>query len=368
MDNPRLTRIITSMVAESFDYLILNPGATLTYLTGLQFHLMERPVLLMVGKNGETAMVLPELEVGKLSTALIQVTPFTYQDNPSTWLSAFKNASEFMDLNNKTVGIEPNHLRVLELRFLEQSTGGIKFVSAESMLSLIRMIKSETEISAMRSAVKIAQEALIATLPCIKTGLSERFIASELTIQLFRAGSDPELPFYPIVASGPNSANPHSVPTDRLIQPGDTLIIDWGASFNHYFSDLTRTFAIGDISPELVNIYETVRSANEAGKSTARFDTPAGAIDKAARKVIESAGYGKYFTHRTGHGLGMETHEEPYIYLENQTLLKPGMTFTVEPGIYLPGTGGVRIEDDILITDSGCDCLSDYPRHLQILG
>jgi Xaa-Pro dipeptidase len=146
------------------------------------------------------------------------------------------------------------------------------------------------------------------------------------------------------------------------------LVIDWGAAFEGYFSDLTRTFAIGEVSDEMQKIVAIVEAANAAGRKAARPGVPSGEVDRAARDVIEAAGYGQYFIHRTGHGLGLEAHEAPYIRLDNQQLLEPGMTFTVEPGIYLPGRNGTRIEDNLVITESGSESLSDMPRALRVLG
>jgi Xaa-Pro dipeptidase len=217
-------------------------------------------------------------------------------------------------------------------------------------------------------AVEIAQDALEATLPMIRSGVSEKQVAAEITIQLLRNGSSTELPFSPIVASGPNSANPHATPTNRTLMAGDLLIIDWGASYDGYVSDLTRTFAIGSKpDSELLQIASIVGKANQAALEKASPGIPAGEVDRAARDLIEETSYGQYFIHRTGHGLGMEGHEEPYIHAANDLLLAAGMVFTIEPGIYLPGRGGVRIEDDVVITTSGAKSMSDLPRHLIVL-
>ena len=153
----------------------------------------------------------------------------------------------------------------------------------------------------------------------------------------------------------------------RKLENGDLVVIDWGATYEDYCSDLTRTFAIGQLSDELRKIYETVKNANQAGRSAGQPEIEAGEVDRAARGVIESAGYGQFFTHRTGHGLGMEGHETPYMFGANKQILTTGMVYTVEPGIYLPGKGGVRIEDDVVVTANGSESLSDYPRELQIL-
>jgi Xaa-Pro dipeptidase len=176
------------------------------------------------------------------------------------------------------------------------------------------------------------------------------------------------MPFAPIVSGGPNSANPHATPSDRKIKVGDLLVVDWGAAVDGYISDLTRTFAVGEVDSEYRKIHQIVLEANAAGRAAGKPGTPCAAVDKAARDVIEKAGYGAYFTHRTGHGIGMEGHEEPYMRGDNMQLLEPGMAYTVEPGIYLPERNGVRIEDNIVITEDGMECLSDMRCELRMVG
>jgi Xaa-Pro dipeptidase len=176
------------------------------------------------------------------------------------------------------------------------------------------------------------------------------------------------MPFSPIVSGGPNSANPHASPTERKLQAGDLLVIDWGAAHDGYISDLTRTFAVGEVDDEYQKIHKIVQESNAAGRAAAKPGAHCAEVDIAARDVIEKSGYGKYFTHRTGHGIGMEGHEEPYMRGDNMQILEPGMAFTVEPGIYLPGRNGVRIEDNVVITESGADVLSDMPREIRVVG
>jgi Xaa-Pro dipeptidase len=220
----------------------------------------------------------------------------------------------------------------------------------------------------MRKAVKVAQNALEAAIPLIRTGMTEKELAVELVTQLLRHGSEPELPFSPIVSGGPNSANPHASPTERKLQAGDLLVIDWGATVNGYISDLTRTFAVGQVEAEYEKIHKIVQAANAAGRAAGKPGLPCADVDKAARDVIESAGYGQYFTHRTGHGIGMESHEEPYMRGDNLQILEPGMAYTVEPGIYLPGRNGVRVEDNVIVTEAGSESLSDIPREIRVVG
>jgi Xaa-Pro dipeptidase len=184
---------------------------------------------------------------------------------------------------------------------------------------------------------------------------------------LLRHGSDPVFTFPPIISFGPNTANPHSFPSERKLEAGDLLLFDWGATYHGYASDITRTFAIGKVEPELAHIAQVVQQANAVARTLAAPGVAAGDIDLAARQVIEQAGYGKFFTHRTGHGLGMEIHEPPYIRSGSSFLLQHGMTFTIEPGIYLPGRGGVRVEDNCVITADGVEIMTSLPRELIVL-
>jgi Xaa-Pro dipeptidase len=329
---------------------------------------MERPTVLLMRPGEKSVLVLPQLESAKLQASLIPIQGITYGDNPASWQDAFNQAAELLGLAGKTVGVEPARLRVLELRYLETAAPSARFVSAEQVLVNMRMRKNSQEIEAMRTAVHIAQKALQETLPVIRVGKSEKEIANELVVNLLRGGSDAELPFYPIVSSGPNSANPHASPSDRRLQEGDLLVIDWGAAYHGYYSDLTRTFALGDVEEEYRLIHQLVLQANTAGRAAGKAGIRAGDVDRAARAVITAAGYGAYFTHRTGHGLGMEEHEPPYIFTENDLVLETGMTYTVEPGIYLLGRGGVRIEDNIVVTANGCESLSVLTRELVQVG
>jgi Xaa-Pro dipeptidase len=367
MRHQRMQRLQEILKITDIDAVAINPGPTLMYLTGMNFHLMERPVVLLVTPDADPVIVLPALESIKVENCSLSLRSFTFDDNPANWGAAFQKAVNSVGIDGKIVGVEANRLRFLELQFLKNAAPAAMFVEAGSALEDLRLRKEPDEIEAMRQAVRIAQDALTATFPAIHAGVSEREIASELMLQLLRAGSDPEFPFAPIVSSGPNSANPHAAPSDRKLRTGDLLVIDWGASSGGYVSDITRTFAIGQIETELRQIYDIVSQANAEGREAARPGIPAGMVDRAAREVIDQAGYGPYFTHRTGHGLGMEGHEHPYIFAENQRILETGMAFTVEPGIYLPGRNGVRIEDDVVITADGAESLSDFPRELQIL-
>ncbi len=363
----RQDRLAKAMKAANIEAMALNAGPSLTYLSGLHFHLSERPVVGLFTPHLPPVIILPEFEAGKLTNLAYQVESFTYGEDPDTWQASFRDGVLAAELSDVRVGIEPLGLRVLELNILENVDAGMKFVPGEACLAEIRMQKDEAEQAAMQKAVNTAQDALETTLPVIKPGITERELAAELMVGLLRKGSESQVPFAPIVASGPNSANPHAFPSDRRLVRGDQLIIDWGANIGGYFSDLTRTFAIGEPPEEMKLIAQVVLRANEAAREKAGPGIPAQDVDRAARQVIEDAGYGDFFIHRTGHGLGMEVHEHPYIREGNLLPLAPGMTFTIEPGIYLPGKGGVRIEDDVVITNDGILSFSDIPRALRTL-
>jgi Xaa-Pro dipeptidase len=368
MTQSRLDKLNASLQNSGLDAVILNPGPTLTHLTGLHFHLMERPVVLLFAKDQEPAIVLPELELQKVVSLPYKLQVFAYPENPSEWEAVFRKATQSLKLDGKQIGVEPRQLRLLEFRYVKAGAPEADYPDASEVLSSLRLRKDSAEVEAMRRAVQIAQGALEATIPLIKIGMTEKELSSELVVQLLKQGSEPEMPFAPIVSGGPNSANPHASPTGRRLQAGDLLVVDWGATYDGYISDLTRTFAVGQVDEEYQRIHEIVQAANAAGRATAQPGVPCANVDKAARDVIEKSGYGAYFTHRTGHGIGMEGHEEPYMRGDNMQLLEPGMAFTVEPGIYLPDRNGVRIEDNVVITETGADVLSDMPREIRVVG
>ncbi len=364
----RLDKLTASLFNSGLSAVALNPGPTLTYLSGIGFHIMERPVVLLVSPGHDPALILPELELPKVDLFPYKVQAFAYGENPSEWEDAFRNATQALGLDGKRIGVEPRQMRLLEFRHIKAGAPEADFPDATDVLSELRLKKDKAEVDAMRQAVKIAQDALEAVIPKIKIGMTEKELSSELVMQLLKHGSESEMPFAPIVSAGPNSANPHASPTKRKIQVGDLLVVDWGASYDGYISDLTRTFAVGEVDEEYKKIHKIVQDSNAAGRAAAKPGVPCANVDIAARDVIEKTGYGKYFTHRTGHGIGMEGHEPPYMRGDNMQLLEPGMAFTVEPGIYLAGRNGVRIEDNLVITEEGAESLSDMPREIRVVG
>jgi Xaa-Pro dipeptidase len=363
----RQAQLGEALKAGGFDAMALNAGPSQVYISGLHFHLMERPAVLLIAPGQSPVMVLPEFEKGKTGSLGFELRTVTYGEDPAEWQAAFSQAAKLIG-GGQRIAVEGLRLRVMELRYLEGAFPGAQFQVAEELIANMRMHKDAAEVAAMKKAAEIAEGGLEATLKKIKIGMSEKEIAGILVQELYALGSDPELPFAPIVAAAANSANPHATVSDYQIKKGDLLLIDWGASYNGYLSDLTRTFAVGEISEEFKRIYEVVKLANQAGREAAKPGLPCSAVDEAARDAIEDNGYGQYFTHRTGHGLGMEGHEEPYMRAGNSLPLAPGMSFTVEPGVYLDGRGGVRIEDDVVITADGAQTLTSFPRDLRIIG
>jgi Xaa-Pro dipeptidase len=257
-------------------------------------------------------------------------------------------------------------MRVMETRYLHRYAPDCDLIPADDVMAALRSRKGDDELAQMQRAVTVIETALRSVLSQLQAGMSEREVAGLLMVEIFRAGGD-GIAFDPLVVAGPNAASPHLGPSDRPIGRGETVIIDCGAVVGGYASDITRTVALGGLPEEFFEVYQTVARANHAGRAAVRPRIAAEAVDQAARDVIADAGYGEYFIHRTGHGIGLEVHEPPYIVAGNQVSLQPGMTFTVEPGIYLPGRGGVRIEDDVVVTEDGGESLTTFTRELLVL-
>jgi len=364
MHKNRLSRLAELTAAHGLDALALVPGPNLFYFTGFSFHLSERPILLLLPTDRAPALVAPGFEALKAEEAPVEIEVFPYTDEEG-YEPAFENACVALELAGRTIGAEAFTMRLVEARLLEKYAPGCQIVPAEDTLADLRMHKDEHELTHMRRAIAITESALQATMQQARAGMTEMEVTALLSAEMLQAGA--ETIAFIIVQGGPNAASPHAVPGDRPIQPGETIIVDCGVTVGGYNSDITRTFSIGPLDEEMTQVYQVVRAANAAGRAKAGPGVPAEAVDQAARAVIEEAGYGEHFIHRTGHGLGLEVHEPPYIVAGNQRILEPGMTFTVEPGIYLPGRGGVRIEDDVVVTSDGAESLTTFPREFAAL-
>lgn len=367
MNSERLQRLTEQIVAHGLDGLALVPGPNLFYVSGIHAHMSERPIVLFLPADDDPAIILPSLEAMKAREAGIPDDRIFDWNDAEGYHGAFQQACAHLELADYMLGVEAFFMRVLEMQLLQRYAPGLQIAHAEPALSALRSVKDAAEIAAMEKAIAIAEKALQRIVPRIKVGLSERQIAAMLTQELLASGAD-SIAFGPIVSSGPNSASPHAVPTNRTIRNGDLLVIDWGVYVDDYPSDITRTLAVGPIDDELRRVYEVVKMANEEARRAARPGVTGRQVDAVAREVIEDAGYGEYFIHRTGHGLGLEIHEPPDMSPVNDKPIAAGNVFTIEPGIYLPGRGGVRIEDNMVATADGCRTLTTYGRELVTVG
>jgi Xaa-Pro dipeptidase len=363
MNQQRILRMKKEILAQGLDGLALVPGPNMIYLSGIHAHLSERPIVLLLLADADPAIIIPTLEAEKAKIAGIPEGNIFHWNDVEGYTGAFQHACSRLDLSGISIGVESLHMRVLELELLQRYAPGLSIAHAEPVMSALRRVKDETELATMQKAAQVAETAMQNLQPRVQPGLTEKQIAAMLVQELTEAGSD-SVAFGPIVSAGPNGASPHAVPTDRPLQNGDLLVIDWGAILDDYPSDITRTYAIGSLEPELAQVYEVVKGANAAARAVARPGATGQDLDSAARAVIEEAGYGEQFFHRTGHGLGLEVHEPPYIMEGNADPLAVGEVFTIEPGIYLSGRAGVRIEDDIVITGDSHRSLTTLSRDL----
>ena len=273
------------------------------------------------------------------------------------------------EFNIRRIGIEAQRVTVSDYAKYKDMLGGVE-VSADGAvdraITSLRMIKSADEIALMKSAQEIAERAFTHILDFIKPGVTEREVSLELDYFMLRSGAE-ALSFETIAVSGVNSSMPHGVPSDKKIENGDFVTMDYGAVCGGYHSDMTRTVAVGNVSAEQKKVYDTVLKAQLAALEAMRPGVCCADADRAARDVIEAAGYGEFFGHGTGHGVGIEIHEEPRVSPTAVDILETGNVVTDEPGIYLPGQFGVRIEDMVLITENGFENLTKAPKELIVL-
>jgi len=263
-----------------------------------------------------------------------------------------------IELHLETVGFEQDYVTWEQYEIWTAKLGDVvEFLPLPDLTLKLRMIKDPEEIACIKETVAVADAAFLEILPMIGPGIQEREIAVELEYAMRRKGAQ-GMAFETIVASGPRSSLPHGTATERIFQTGDLVIVDFGAVCKGYCSDCTRTVSIGPATLKQREIYDVVQRAQDAALEIIRPGIQACAADRVAREVISRYGYGKNFGHSLGHGVGRLVHEEPNLAAKDQTVLEPGMVVTIEPGIYLPGWGGVRIEDLVVVTDAGCEVLT----------
>ncbi len=264
------------------------------------------------------------------------------------------------------IGFEEHDLTVRDRRAIGEGCGGVIWEPAGPIVSGLRSAKDAGEIAAIQRAVEVAETSLSQAVGAVSEGVSERDVAAELVYRLLRNGSE-ALPFEPIVAAGERSALPHARPGERALREGDLLLIDFGAVVSGYCSDVTRTFVLGGSDQWQREIHAIVREAVDRAVTAMAAGVPVRDVDRAARQVIEAAGYGENFGHGTGHGVGLEVHEHPRINARSRDTLEAGNVVTIEPGVYLPGRGGVRLEEVVLVEEGAGRALTRYPLSLQEL-
>ena len=273
------------------------------------------------------------------------------------------------------LGIEAAHLTVARKEWLERTSTSrglaLTWTSTERVVEQPRLVKDASEIATLRDAAARITGVAESAFRSIRSGVTEREVAGSIEMAMRAAGYE-RLAFDTIVASGPNAALPHYRAGTRILKPGDLVVLDFGGVLDGYCSDLTRTVSVGPPTPDALRLHAAVRDAQRAAIEAVKPGVPATSVDRAARGLLESRGLGEAFGHGTGHGLGLDIHEEPRVGPPRShsasVQLEPGMVFTIEPGAYLPGMGGVRIEDDVLVTGDGCEVLTSVPRELLALG
>ncbi|SIO12561.1 Xaa-Pro aminopeptidase [Rhodovulum sp. ES.010] len=345
------------------DAVALVPGPNFTRMTGHGFHSNERPLVVVVPAEGPPAAIVPNLELRSFDLLDFPGAVFDWRDQDG-YQPAFEALARHMPLGR--LAVEGQVMRVFVHHALAAAYPGLDLVDAEREISALRLRKTGDEIAALERAIAISERALATVLDRVRPGQTEKQVEQMLIQALFAEGAE-DLAFPPIVAAADNSARPHAAARpDYAIRAGDALLLDFGARWGGFCADITRTVFVGHATDEALEVYDTVLSANLKGHEIAKPGVTAHAVDDAVISVLESSPFAEHIRTKTGHGLGREVHEAPYIMRGNPQPLEPGMVFTDEPGLYRPGGFGVRIEDDILVTETGCQSLTTFPRELIV--
>ncbi|MBA3362233.1 MAG: aminopeptidase P family protein [Acidimicrobiia bacterium] len=352
----RVRTLLDQMSLAGVDTVLLSVGADLPYLTGYETTPLERLTMLVVDSAGST-LVVPELEAPRVAPGEFEIVAWKETSNPLDVVAKMCPPSGSIALGDQTWSVF--------LMGLLERLPKARFRSATPLLRPLRARKDAAEIGLLEAAAATVDR-VSARLPSVRfRGRREREVAREVMDMMIQEGHD-EGQFW-IVASGPNSASPHHEPSERTIEAGDVVVVDFGGRQAGYCSDTARTFVIGEPTAEQIRVHATVLEAQQQALAACRPGATAESIDGVARGVIEQAGFGEYFIHRTGHGIGLETHEHPYLVAGNNEVLEPGMCFSIEPGIYLPGRFGVRIEDIVMVTESHAVPLNNSDRSLRVV-
>ncbi|WP_411803013.1 M24 family metallopeptidase [Bacillus sonorensis] len=335
------------------------------YLTHFYTEPHERLMGVFAFQNEEPFFVCPLMEKSQAKEAGWAYDIIGYEDHENPW-DLISAALKKRNLPLAKVAVEKEAISLSRADMLRAVTNGAELVSAEEKLNELRVVKDEQEIAILREAAKLADYGVEAGAAALKEGVAEIEVVAKIEYELKKKGIQ-GMSFSTMVLFGEKSGQPHGNPGSRTLKAGDFVLFDLGVIIDGYCSDITRTLVYKNASDRQKEIYETVLQAETAALEMSRPGVRIGDLDLKARGMIEKAGYGDYFPHRLGHGLGISTHEYPSMSHNNDALLKEGMVYTIEPGIYVPEIGGVRIEDDVLVTADGAEALTRYPKQFTVI-
>jgi Xaa-Pro dipeptidase len=347
------------LTRHNLDAVYVTKPVSIAYLTGFSTEPFERLMALAVRPDRAT-LIVPALELENASRHADQAEVVSWRDGEDAYAhvrSALEGCIE--------IGVEKEHLTVHAAELLVARTAAREMVDVSPEIRRLRRIKNRSEVEKLARAASITDAATEVVLDSLRAGQTELEVAMMIAAAIGEHGGT--LSFDSLVQSGPNSALSHLHPTGRKLAEGDLVLLDFGAAFDAYRADTTRMAVIGEPSARHKEIHSLVLAAHDAAIAAVRAGTTTGAVDSAARQVIDAAGMGDHFFHRVGHGVGLEVHEDPSLDPGSATVLEAGMTFTIEPGVYIPGWGGVRIEDDVVVERSGCRVLTGADRSLRVV-
>jgi len=350
------------MKEKNIDVMILTAGENLRYITNNKLSESERLLLYFLLQDGTGIYIVPEVEKTKVDLSNTD-TILSYKDE-DTHTHLLEQLKEKL-YTFRNVAVEFTKMRLFEFYFVQKLFEG-DFIDVEEVIGVLRKYKNTEEIKYIQSAVNILEESLEATLPYIEIGRKEIEIAAKLECEM-RLRQSEGTPFSTIVASGYRGALPHGRASEKKIEDGDFIVIDFGSIYKGYVGDMTRTVGIGNVTEKQKQTYKVVQKALQESIGEIAIGKKVAEIDRIARNTINQAGYGKYFTHRLGHGIGLNPHESPYISQTDCNVFQEGMTFTIEPGIYVESEFGIRIEDNIVITKNGARNMMDMTHELILL-
>ncbi|WP_394235536.1 M24 family metallopeptidase [Niallia oryzisoli] len=363
--NQRLTNMSEWMYQNQVDISIITSTENVFYLSGFYSDPHERLLALAVFQQEEPILICPAMEKEDAKASGWSYEIIGYSDVENPWEMVRKAIDKRVN-NVSKLAVEKEHMNVERYEALSELFPKAAFISAEENLRKLRMIKDEKEISKIREACALADYAVEVGCSEIKEGKTELEILAVIEYELKKKGIT-KMSFDTMVLTGANGASPHGTPGLTKVKKGDFVLFDLGVVVDGYCSDITRTVAYGEINEKQKEIYDTVLKAQLAAIDASKPGASCSEVDLTARNIIREAGYGEYFPHRLGHGLGIGVHEYPSLTETNPLMLESGMVYTIEPGIYVPNTAGVRIEDDVFVTANGVEILTQFPKELQII-